>query len=277
MNIFVTGGTGFIGKHFLRLAIEHGNRITALHRNQIPSAIQHLPEITWVKAQLDAVPESALSGCDTLVHFAAHGVTEPTKATWDDCFKWNVTAALKLWQVAAHAGVRRFVLCGSCFEYGRSAERYDYIPPTAPLEPTGPYHASKAAATVAALGFAADFGKEVIVLRPFHVFGEGEAANRFWPSLRQAARSGADFEMTSGEQIRDFVSVNTVVEKFWHGCTRSIDAGFPIVENIGGDKPRSIREFAELVWSQEKAKGKLILGALPYRNNEVMRYVGEAP
>ena len=64
----------------------------------------------------------------------------------------------------------------------RGLPRGFFIPTDAPLEPTGPYHASKAAATMAALGLAVDRKLSLSVLRPFHVFGEGEEETRFWPA-----------------------------------------------------------------------------------------------
>lgn len=48
----------------------------------------------------------------------------------------------------------------------------------------------------------------------FHVYGEREAETRFWPSLRRAALAGEDFPMTKGEQIRDFMPVETLARTF---------------------------------------------------------------
>ncbi|MEI8283803.1 MAG: hypothetical protein WCG52_02325, partial [bacterium] len=48
-----------------------------------------------------------------------------------------------------------------------------------------------------------------------------------------------------------------------------------VVANIGTGHPQTIRSFAEHWWKKWDAKGKLLPGALPYRDNEVMRYVPE--
>jgi nucleoside-diphosphate-sugar epimerase len=277
MKIFVTGGTGFIGSHFLDQAILGGHTVRALRRKNSYPKIPLKCEPDWIEEPLDEVSTESLEGCDCLVHFASHGVTNPANATWEDCFRWNVTVPLQLWLKADEAGVKRFIICGSCFEYGRSGDRYENIPTTAPLEPTGAYHSSKAAATAAAYGFAIDKKKELVILRPFQVYGEGENENRLWQSLRIAAKSGRDFKMTHGEQIRDFVNVEYVAKKFLEACSRNLNEGDPIIENIGSGSPKSIREFAESIWLEEKAKGNLIIGAIPYRANETMRYVGQCP
>jgi nucleoside-diphosphate-sugar epimerase len=221
---------------------------------------------------LDAVPVDALSGCDVFLHLAAHGVVSGMD-DWETCFQVNLTQSLRLWQRAASAGINRFLICGSCFEYGRAAERYSFIPVDAPLEPIGAYASSKAAATVAALGLAAERKLSLTVLRPFHVYGEGEAATRFWPSLKKAALSGADFEMTLGEQVRDFVPVERVAEAFLNLASSEYVTETPQIKNIGSGEACSLIDFARFWWSQWGAHGELRPGLRPYRQNEIMRYV----
>ena len=208
-----------------------------------------------------------------LIHLAANGVINGLN-DWDECFNVNVRQSLTLWRNAADVGVRRFIICGSCFEYGRSGERYEFIPVDAPLEPTGAYAASKASATMAALALAVEYKLELAVARPFHVYGEGEAESRLWPDLQRAARAGKDFSMTSGEQVRDFIRVEDVASAFVTQCTQTdMTPGNPWIRNIGSGKPETVREFAERWWAHWEARGKLIVGAVPYRENEVMRYV----
>jgi UDP-glucose 4-epimerase len=271
MKIFVTGGTGFIGSHFIRTAIAAGNQITAIHRSR---SMQLPADARWVAADLDQVPLPSLENQDVLVHFAAHGSNDPQNASWQDSFLCNVTHSLRLWENAHAAGIKRFVICGSCFEYGSSGERYDFIPTDAPLLPTAAYHASKAAATVAALAFAVDKNVELMILRPFHVFGEGEASHRFWPSLKRAAENGEDFLMSDGQQIRDFVPVDQIASSFLNACQRQdINRGKPVVENLGSGVPRSLLDFAQQEWRRFGAVGKLRPGLKPQRPNEIMRYV----
>lgn len=273
MKIFVTGGTGFIGSHVLQHALAAGHEVTVLRRAGAVPKIKLTREPDWIEGALDNDWRSRLKHCDALIHLAAAGVNS-RKPGWKELFAVNVTQSLDLWLQAAEAGVKRLIICGSCFEYGREAERHERIPADAALEPTGPYHSAKAAATMAALGLAVDRNLELLVLRPFHVFGDGEAPTRFWPALRAAALAGRDFPMTAGGQIRDFVPVETVAETFIAAITRAdLKAGQPKVENLGTGRPQTLRAFAEHWWKHWNAKGCLQFGAVPYRDNEVMRYV----
>lgn len=274
-RIFLTGGTGFIGSHFLAQAVTAGYHITALRRPQEMTTRIPLPaEPCWLDGALSEMEVRHFAGCDTLVHFAGVGVNDPTSCSWEESFQVNVTDMLRLIMVAAEAGVSRMVICGSSFEYGLAAERLGIIPSDAPLEPTGPYAASKAAASLAAHGYAVDKKLEMIILRPFQVFGEGEVDHRFWPSLRRAALDGEDFAMTKGEQVRDFTPVQDVAKVFLNALNYDcLQPGLPLVENIGTGKTTTLLHFAESWWKQWGATGRLLPGAVTYRPNEVMRYI----
>jgi nucleoside-diphosphate-sugar epimerase len=257
----------------LSALLEAGYHVRALVRDSSRVSFVPHPALTLISGEMSDVGSNEIDGCDAFIHLAAHGVVNGMN-DWEACFRVNVTESLALWIRAAEAGVRRFVICGSCFEYGRSAERYDFIPVDAPLEPIGAYHASKAAATMAALAMAVDRHLELAVLRPFHVFGEGETPDRFWPSLCQAARNGADLPMSLGRQVRDFVPVENVAAAFVETATvRSLIRGRPLIRNIGTGNPQTLLEFAQYWWKRLGAMGKLQPGLVPYRANEVMRYV----
>ena len=272
MKLFVTGATGFIGSHFVQAALLAGNHVTALRQseNSRPRiALKSQP--AWLLKSMPEVETSDLQGHDVLVHLAAGGVD--LRSDWAECLRVNVVESLSLWIKAAKAGIRHFVICGSCFEYGRRGERYEFIPPDAPLAPVGPYAASKAAATMAALGLASERHLSLLVARPFHVFGEGEAETRLWPSLRKAALEGVDFEMTPAQQVRDFVPVEEVANQLVVACRENTAPGKPAVLNIGTGHSSTLQKFAEHWWGHWNATGRLMLGAKSYRAGEVMRYV----
>lgn len=274
MKIFVTGATGFVGAYFVRAALSAGHEVVALRRSEesaLPISLPHDP--MWLTKKLEDLEDSNLAGCDALVHFAATGVS-PKPATWEECFRFNVLVSLSLAEKAKRAAVGRIIIAGSYAEYGKAGLRYDEIPPDAPLEPTDPYAASKAAGCIALTAYARNHQLRLFYGRIFSAFGEGQSSVNFWPQLRDAAWKGADFEMTQGEQIRDFIPIEKVADTFLHACTREdIVPGEPHIQNIASGIPISLRDFATEWWGRFHAKGQLKLGAVPYRPHEVMRYV----
>lgn len=275
MKLFVTGGTGFVGSHFINAAHQAGHAIIALRRPGAQSRVRLDREPVWVEGQLDGDHREALQGCDVLVHFASH-TPNPPYDTLSNCLYWNVQSSIQLAEQARTQGVTRFLIAGSCFEYGRSAERYASIPVTAPLEPTLSYPTSKAAASIAFHGFASQHQLQLKIYRIFQVYGEGEQASRLWPSLRSAAQAGADFPMTQGEQVRDFIDVQQVALAFVKGLDfADTPPGEPIFRHVASGKPQTLLEFCSYWWRLWGAKGELLPGVVQYRYNEIMRLVPE--
>ncbi|MEA5423124.1 NAD(P)-dependent oxidoreductase [Synechococcus sp. CCY9202] len=277
MRILLTGGTGFIGSHFLNQALAAGHNVLALRRSSASTPrilIDSQPD--WLDRQLDEVTARDIEGCDVLVHLAAHSVQYPFDSLIE-CLRWNLMAVLALFEQARLAGIRNFIVAGSCFEYGRSGERFAAIPTDAPLEPANSYAASKAAASVALCQWAEEHQLNLEMLRVFHVYGKGESSARFWPMLRKAAFAGEDFPMTEGEQIRDFLAVEDVASLFL-GRAAELQISDPRVRifNLSSGNPCTLREFSHRLWLQWNAKGNLLFGQIPYRPNEVMRYCAGA-
>jgi len=274
MKIFLTGGTGFIGSHFINQAHAAGHEIIALRRSptsrpRVP--LLHQPQ--WLDQEMAAVAPEDMEGCSTLLHLAAHSANAPYD-TLENCLQHNLLAPLALFRSAISAGIRRFIVAGSCFEYGTAGERYEFIPPDAPLEPTASYPASKAAASVAFTALAHEQALQMLILRIFQVYGEGEAESRFWPSLRAAAHAGRDMPMSEGLQVRDFIHVAQVAARFVAALSSPLPPpGQPLVENLGTGTPLTLRAFAQREWHAMAATGRLIFGATPMRKNEVMRFV----
>jgi nucleoside-diphosphate-sugar epimerase len=274
MRIFVTGATGFIGSHFVNHALAAGQEVVALRRSPESVPRIELPrEPAWLTKSMGQVTERDLAGMDVVVHLAAVGIS-PRVATWEELLEWNVAVPMKLLLMAASVGVTRFVAAGSCFEYGRAAARYEFIPPDAPLEPTGAYAASKAAGSVLFRTIALEKKVQLSYLRLFSVFGAGQHEGNLWPMIRRAALAGCDLPLTAGEQVRDFIAVEKVAAELLVAAgDDAVLPGLARVRNVGTGRPQTVRQFAEHWWREFDAQGELLFGQLPYRNDEVMRYV----
>lgn len=273
MNLFVTGGTGFIGSHFINFAITAGHKIWAIRRPGSKPKIELLAEPIWIDGDLQQNYTKYLKKVEVLVHFAAHSANLPYDSL-ENCLHWNLTIPLKLFNDAYSAGIKNYLVAGSCFEYGKSGEKFEFIPPDAPLTPTASYPASKSAFSIIINAWAIMHQTKLKYLRIFQVYGEGESESRFWPSLKIAAQKGENFSMTDGNQVRDFINVKDVAKRFIDELDfEDIKFGKPFIDNVGTGRPQTLREFAEYWWKRWNASGRLEIGALPYRKSDIMRYV----
>ncbi|MCP9841962.1 NAD(P)-dependent oxidoreductase [Synechococcus sp. J7-Johnson] len=269
MKIFLTGGTGFIGFYVLRDALAAGYEVVALRRTVSSRSILPLPsEPHWLERDLLALEPKDLYGCSAVVHLASAGVS-PQQVPWHELVQVNVMGAAHLIDIARQAGVKRFVVSGTCHEYGASATRMDDIHSDAPLEPLTLYGASKAASFHLLSAYARSQGMELYYARIFNVYGEGQYEKNFWPSLQAAARQGVDFPMTTGDQLCDFVPVEKVAESLLAACTQPLSgSGDPVVKNIRSGRPQSLLSFAQKEWKKSGAVGKLLPGAMPLRHSQ---------
>ena len=272
MKIFLTGGTGFIGSNFLDLALKKNYSITAIKRkdSQPSIALEKIPN--WKTGEMSNDWSKELKKCSIFIHMASCGVIDNCD-DWEKCFEVNVNQSINLWRQAIRCGIRQFIIIGSCSEYGKNGNNYTKIPVNSSLIPTNAYAASKAAATMAAIALAIEHNLDLKILRLFHVFGKGEDSRRFWKQLKKAASRNEDFEMTKGEQVRDFSNVEEISKKILSFLSLKGEFGNPSIFNIGSGKPQKLVDFANSEWESIGATGKIIVGAKKYRKNEIMSYV----
>lgn len=103
MHIAVTGGTGFVGRHLLRIAGERGHAVRALARRPQDAA----PGVEWIAGALDDTAALArlVDGVDAVIHVAGV-VNVPTR---DGFVAGNVTGTQGVIDAALAAGVRRLI------------------------------------------------------------------------------------------------------------------------------------------------------------------------
>jgi len=282
MKLAVTGATGFIGTHVLRKAVAAGYQVRALCReNSNRRRVEHLP-VEWIVGDIATTAswDELLDGADSLVHLAAAGVANLNDAF--DAVRTNLPSHLLLFQAAARHGVRRLVLAGSCFEYGRTGDRIGLrgLREDDPLDPMNAYAAAKAAATLLAGPLTRDLGLECFILRPFHTYGEGELATRLIPAVIHACQAGQPVRTTDGRQVRDLVHVGDVAEAF----LRAIQADWSqasqepgtCVINVGTGRGTSIRAAVEcLARLCGRDPAEVEFGAIPHRPHEMWRLVAD--
>ena len=250
MKLLITGATGFVGSHFTNAAIAAGHRCVAIRRDpDRRPRVAISPAPTWLNKSISQLDASDFDGIDCLVHLAAHSANVPYDSI-EACLLGNVTEPLAMIRSAVAAGVKRFVVAGSCFEYGAAGQRYEFIPTDAPLEATLSYPLSKAVASRVLAAAAIEGDAAMSYHRIFQVYGPGEPDGRLWPSLKRAAQRGEDFEATAGQQVRDFVDVREVARQLSDAVDRigDADAGQVSYHHIGTGKPQTVRQFTQRCW-----------------------------
>ncbi len=109
--------------------------------------------------------------------------------------------------------------------------------------------------------------------RLFYLYGEGQAENSLLPQLRKAVERGDTvFNMSGGEQLRDYLPVTEVAKYLVALAMTDQDHG---IVNICSGKPVSVRKLVE-GWIKENSwPVNLNLGYYPYPDYEPMAFWGD--
>jgi UDP-glucose 4-epimerase len=271
-RVLVTGGSGFIGRHLIRALEREGARVYATCR--APDSVTADSPAEWLS--LDLAQRASIlktvqaSQPDVVFHLAARLGADRSIAFSELALRENVIGThLLLAALSELKTVERVVVLGSGEEYGRN----ETLPITEeqPLRPVSPYSLSKAASSQLALTYAALYDLPVTVIRPFIVFGPGQSPSMMVPGLIETLTSRGEFAMTKGEQTRDFLYVEDLVDGLL--AAASSDGAIGEAFNLCSGQEHSIRHVAEMIRNLI-GEGTILPGALPYRENEVWRLVG---
>jgi nucleoside-diphosphate-sugar epimerase len=266
-RVLLTGASGFLGSHVARQALTAGVDLHTLGRSAgSDGALHHQADLTdreAVARVVDAARPQAV------IHCAAPGVAYGSMALADMlAVAVGGTEAL-LDACAALAQPPRVVALGSGFEYAPSDQPVGEDWPIVPS--ASQYGTAKAAATCVAGGFADRLA--ITLLRPFHIYGAGEAARRLGPFLIAQARKGELVELTQCEQSRDFLHVDDCAGMLWAAlAAQDLAPGLDVL-NLGSGQPIALKTFVDLVTAELARHGvtaECRIGALPYRANEPM-------
>lgn len=210
MRAFVTGGSGFVGRHLIRALAGRGDSVVALARSETAEEMVRAAGADRViRGDLDALPAliEGMQGCDVVFHAAAVVDDWGAPAFFR---RINVTGTANVLDAARRAGVRRLVHFGTeaVLVGGPPIVQADETWPL-PDRPMGLYPATKRSAE--ALVRAAN-GPDLttVVVRPRMVWGQGDTS--LLPKLIAAVRAGQFMWIDGGDYRTSTCHVDNVIE-----------------------------------------------------------------
>ena len=173
-KIFMTGASGFIGSHLLKLLLEKGYIIVAPTRaSGNHNKLVHRNFIWLNNCSLNQIKTEFLENCESVIHLASHCPNAPYDKL-ENYIKINWLYTLNFFQKCASLVIDKFLIAGSAFEYGKSFNDFRFISPSAPLIPVGAYPTSKVMSFYMIKEFSRVNNINLSYQRIFQVYGDGE-------------------------------------------------------------------------------------------------------
>lgn len=287
MNVFVTGGAGYIGSVCVEELCNAGHRVTVLdnltegHRSAVDS------RATFVHADLadrDAVFAAVKnSGAEAVIHFAAFALVGESMTDPSKYFRNNVSNAINLADAAVAAGVKKFVFSSTCATYGPP----DRVPmdETLPQRPINPYGESKLMFEKVLLWYRQLHNLDFVAFRYFNAagasaqFGEHHRIeSHIIPNVLFVAQGrkthvelyGTDYPTPDGTCIRDYIHIADLAQAH----ILALQPGKSGFFNLGNGSGFSVKE---VIATCEKVTGcKIPVVEKPRRPGDPARLVAAA-
>lgn len=287
MNVFVTGGAGYIGSVCTEELLNAGHEVTVYdnltegHRSAVDQRARFVAgEPEREHDILNAVRESK---AEAILHFAANALVGESMTNPGKYFHNNVANGLKLLDAAVACGIKKFVFSSTCATYGPP----DKVPMTEdlPQRPINPYGESKLMFERMLGWYQQIHGLDFVAFRYFNAAGASEKfgehhriethliPNVLKVPLGQAAHCeifGTDYPTPDGTCIRDYIHILDLAQAHILALAPGKQGFF----NLGNGDGYSVRQVIEMC---EKVSGKKIPSvAKPRRPGDPPKLVASA-
>ena len=241
MRLLVTGGAGFIGSNFTRMALKNKpdwkvtvlDKLTYAGRRENLEDLETNPRFTFVLGDIcdEKAVSEAMEGCDTVVNFAAETHVDRSIDDASSFVRTDIEGVRVLLEEFRKEKRQLFLQISTDEVYG-SVEKGKSLE-TDQLAPRSPYAASKAGGELLAMSYWTTYGVPVTVTRASNNYGPFQYPEKLIPLFITNAITGEPLPLYGdGLNRRDWLFVEDncralimVIEKSEPGRIYNIGAG----------------------------------------------------
>jgi GDP-4-dehydro-6-deoxy-D-mannose reductase len=287
VNVFVTGGGGFAGRHLIRALRRRGGvRVAATLAGEVPQELRRgeLADVEWLSMDLSASDsvDAVLDQVRPALVYHLAGQASVGLSLEDPILTWdvNATGTLRLMERIGQRspGTRRVLFVSSAEVYGAVPPAEQPIPESRAVCPLTPYGSSKAAAEIVLRQAGEMRGIEVVVARSFNHIGPGQDERFVLPSVAgqlaalRRQGSGGVLRLGNLDVVRDFLDVRDVVEAYLTLMERG-QAGETY--NVCSGAGSTLRQVVEAMVAISGAEARIDVDSARVRAFDIPALVGD--
>jgi nucleoside-diphosphate-sugar epimerase len=236
-NILITGITGLLGSHLSEELFKFGHNVYGVTRSISKASYETVNidlSTDWKISELPA-------NIDAVYHLAQSDKFRDFPSGAPDVFQVNVNSTAKLLNYCRQSGVKKFIYASTGGVYGNGNKPFEEDTPIVPIGELGFYLGSKACGEILAHSYASEF--QVIIIRPFFIYGKDQNRSMLIPRLFDNVASGRPIHLIGEEGIRiNPIHVDDAVKVLFATLTSSSTLTY----NMGGPDIFSIRQICDL-------------------------------
>lgn len=272
-KVLVTGATGFIGGHVMEELLKQPVSVVASSADASKiSAKKWFSKVEYVPFDMSSVDDSTdyyayFGKPDILIHLAWEGLPNYRSAFHTEI---NLPRHIHFLHSMIRGGLKDMTVTGTCFEYGM---REGLLQEDMDTFPDNFYAKAKDALRKQLEEFQLTYHFSLKWLRLFYMYGKGQNPNSLLSQLDKALAAGEEsFNMSGGEQVRDFMPVENVAAAIVKTALQNRVTG---IINCCSGRPVTVKEFVAAYLAGKNKEIKLNLGYYPYPDYEPMRFWGD--
>lgn len=271
MKVLVTGATGFIGNYVIKELLKCSHDIVATSRDQNKAAkFGWFSQVQCIPCDLNVMQENFFQFFrqpDLLIHLAWESLPN-----YKDLFhlEENLVSNYRFLKNMIEYGLKSLVVTGTCFEYGMQSGALSEEMET---KPDNPYGLAKDTLRKFLEQLQIKINFEFKWVRLFYMYGKGQSPNSILSLLERALEKGeASFNMSGGEQLRDYLPVEKLAEYIVKISMQNKVNG---IINCCSGNPISIRNLVENHLKKKQKNIYLNLRYYPYPDYEPVAFWGD--
>lgn len=267
MRIAITGASGFVGRHVLHELSSRGlETIVAKFRRPLNECGLSVQEVPLDIRSPGPDPFTALGKPDLLLHFAWSGLPQYDSPHH---LEIELPAQVSFLSACVSSGIKRVMVAGTCFEYGLASGE---IEESQALKPVTRYGEAKTRLFEHMSSLCEMIPFELVWPRLFYLFGLGQSPNSLYSQLQAAiARGDESFDMSGGEQVRDYLPVGDAARLLVDVAIHTGDIG---AVNLCSGVPTRLKDQVARWITEAGSPIHMNLGHFPYPSFEPMAFWG---